>query len=146
MEEKDIALPNNYNNIVKKIDENSNINDFQEIIKKIKLIDKTEHKTALYNYAEFFPSIKNDSKTHLLLIRTFYLKEFVKIERFINNKEFLNKNYKLINEEYKRLINSFNILLNLQKIYINNEDYAKSLQLQNKIINILKNDIVYKIG
>ena len=146
MEEKKNTLPNIYDSIVTKIDKISNINDFQEIIKKIKLIDKPEQKTVLFNYSEYFPTIKNDNKTHLLLIRTFYLKEFEKIELFINNEEFSNKNYKLNNEEYQKLIYSFNILLNLQKIYINNEDYAKSLHLQNKIINILKNYIVYKMG
>ena len=146
MEKNNNTLPNNHNNKNKNFDKISNINDFKEIIKKVKLIKQPEQKTAEINYSQFFPSIKHDNKTHLLLTRTFYMKEFEIIEQYINNEQFLNNKCKLNNEEYTKLIYYFNKLLILHNLYINNKDYEKSLQILNKIVNILKNYIINKIG
>ena len=88
-------------------------------------------------------SIKNDKKSFLLLTRTYYLNEFNKIEKFINNEERLNNN--LTNEKYIQLLSFLNILLKFEEYYINKVDIFKSLQLQSKIINIIKKHFINKI-
>ena len=86
-----------------------------------------------------------DKKIFLLLKRTYYMRELDKTEKFVNSERFKEKQIDLTNDEFKRLVSEFNNLLNLQKLYINFEDLFKSLQLQNKIINILKIYIINKI-
>ena len=86
-----------------------------------------------------------DKKLFLLLKRTYYMRELDKTEKFVNSERFKEKQIDLTNDEFKRLVSEFNNLLNLQKLYINFEDLFKSLQLQNKIINILKIYIINKI-
>ena len=79
-----------------------------------------------------------DKKTFLLLQRTYYLQKLKKTETLINNEKYLEEKFNLTNDEFKRLISEFNNLLNLQNSWVCVEDLLKSLQLQNKIINILK--------
>ena len=86
-----------------------------------------------------------DKKTFLLLQRTYYLKELQKTETLINNEKFKEEKFNLTNDEFKRLVSEFNNLLNLQNSWICVEDLLKSLQLQNKIINILKIFIINQI-
>jgi hypothetical protein len=86
-----------------------------------------------------------DKKFFLLLKRTYYMKELEKAEKFINSERFSETKLNLTNEEFQRLVEEFNNLLNLQNLYISFEDLFKSLQLQNKIINILKIYITNKI-
>ena len=86
-----------------------------------------------------------DKKFFLLLKRTYYMKELEKTEKFINSERFSETELNLTNEEFQRLVEEFNNLLNLQNLYISFEDLLKSLQLQNKIINILKIYITNKI-
>ena len=86
-----------------------------------------------------------DKKFFLLLKRTYYMKELEKTEKFINSERFSETKLNLTNEEFQRLVEEFNNLLNLQNLYISFEDLLKSLQLQNKIINILKIYITNKI-
>ena len=73
------------------------------------------------------------------------MKELEKAEKFINSERFSETKLNLTNEEFQRLVEEFNNLLNLQNLYISFEDLFKSLQLQNKIINILKIYITNKI-
>lgn len=86
-----------------------------------------------------------DKKFFLLLKRTYYMKELEKTEKFINSERFSETKLNLTNEEFQSLVEEFNNLLNLQNLYISFEDLFKSLQLQNKIINILKIYITNKI-
>jgi hypothetical protein len=86
-----------------------------------------------------------DKKFFLLLKRTYYMQELEKTENFVNSERFSEKNINLTNEEFQRLVEEFNNLLNLQNLYISFEDLFKGLQLQNKIINILKIYITNKI-
>ena len=86
-----------------------------------------------------------DKKFFLLLKRTYYMKELEKTEKFINSERFSETKLNLTNEEFQRLVEEFNNLLNLQNLYISFEDLFKSLQLQNKIINILKIYLTNKI-
>ena len=87
-----------------------------------------------------------DKKTLLLFKRTYYMRELEKTENFINSEKFMDKRLNLTYDEFSRLLAEFNNLLKLQKLYINFEDLFRSLQLQNKIINILKVYIINKIG
>ena len=86
-----------------------------------------------------------DKRFFLLLNRTYYMKELEKAEKFINSERFSETKLNLTNEEFQSLVEEFNNLLNLQNLYISFEDLLKSLQLQNKIINILKIYITNKI-
>ena len=83
-------------------------------------------------------SLEKDRKTYLLLTRTNYLNIFDIIEKYINYIELLEPNNKLSNEKYLKLISFFNILVKFEEVYINKFDEFRSLQLQIKIINILK--------
>ena len=87
-----------------------------------------------------------DKKTFLLFKRTYYMRELEKTENFINSEKFMDKGLNLTYDEFSRLLAEFNNLLKLQNLYINFEDLFRSLQLQNKIINILKVYIINKIG
>ena len=91
------------------------------------------------------PAYLYDKKTFLLLQRTYYLQKLKKTETLINNEKYLEEKFNLTNDEFKRLISEFNNLLNLQNSWVCVEDLLKSLQLQNKIINILKIFIINQI-
>ena len=98
------------------------------------------------NNKRIFNNNKIDQKAYLLMTRTYYLKEFEKIENFINNENLINQNYNLTNQNYIQLLSYLNALLNLEDIYINKNDLLRSLQLQTKIINIIKSYLINKIG
>ena len=126
-------------------DISSALNKLKDLVNKIKNIKPNEHLNKYQNY-ENITSIKNDNKMNALLIRTYYLNEFNKNEQYINSKILYNNSYKLNDVEYNELISIFNRLLNIQNLGLNKEDYFKSLQLQNKIVNMLKSYIIEKIG
>jgi hypothetical protein len=130
------------NNII--IDKNVNANYLINKLAKSNDIQAYENKIMNYieeNNKRILVSIKNDKKTYLLLMRTYYLNEFNKIEKII---DLLNKNYNLTNETYLQLLSFLNLLLKFEEIYINKSDVLKSLQLQSKIINIIKQFIINK--
>ena len=81
------------------------------------------------------------NKILLILNRELYLNEMKKIKRYLDALEYLNRP-NLIKNEQKRLIFCFNRLSNLEKMYITLEDYYKSLNLQKRIIYILKVSIL----
>ena len=119
------------NNII--IDKNVNANYLINKLAKSNDIQAYENKIMNYieeNNKRILVSIKNDKKTYLLLMRTYYLNEFNKIEKII---DLLNKNYNLTNETYLQLLSFLNLLLKFEEIYINKFDVLKSLQLQSKI-------------
>ena len=86
-----------------------------------------------------------DRKTFFLLMRTYYLKELEKTERFLNSQKFLDGNIILTEDEYNYLVAEYNHLLMMENLYLNLEDLFRSLQLQKKITNILKMYLIYKI-
>ena len=92
------------------------------------------------------PHLTSEEKKMLLIIkRTYYMNEMDKIEHYLNSVENI-KNLNLIKNEQKKLIYCFNKLSNYEKIYINLEDYYKSLNIQKRIINILKKYIINTLG
>ena len=125
-----------------------NINISSLINKLANSNDIESYKNRIMKYIEennkrIFISFKNDKKSSLLLTRTYYLNEFNKIEQFINNEEILNNN--LTNDKFLQLLSYLNILLKFEDYYINKLDFFRSLQLQSKIINIIKKHFVNKI-
>ena len=125
----------------------NNSNDIKSLINKlVKSNDIQTYKTKIMKNIEHnsFVSIKNDKKTYFLLMRTNYLKEFDKIEKAINNRESLNKNTKLSNEQYLEFLSYLSILVSFEDLYIYKIDSLKSLQLQSKIINIIKSNFINK--
>ena len=122
-------------------------NDIKSLINQLVTSnDIQEYKYKIMKRIEInsFLSIKNDKKAYLLLIRTYYLNEFDKIEKAINNKELLNKNLNLSNEQYLEIFSYLNTLLSLEDLYIYKIDSLKSLQLQSKIINNIKSNFINK--
>ena len=137
----------------------SSINNIDEQNKNIKiLIDKLasnydiqSYKNKLINFIEennklIFNSNPIDQKSYLLMTRTYYLKEFEKIENIINNEDLLNKNNNLTKEIIIQLLSYLNVLLYFEDMYINKYDINRSLQIQSKIINIIKVYLINKIG
>ena len=127
-------------------DKNLDIESLINKLAKSNDIDSYNNRVMKYieeNNKRILISIKNDKKSFLLLTRTYYLNEFNKIEKFINNEERLNNN--LTNEKYIQLLSFLNILLKFEEYYINKVDIFKSLQLQSKIINIIKKHFINKI-
>ena len=134
----------------KKDDENPNLRKIQKKRKsalKPKENTKNENKCE-QNVLSFDKPLflYTDKKTFLLFKRTYYMRELEKTENFINSEKFMDKRLNLSYDEFSRLLAEFNNLLKLQNLYINFEDLFRSLQLQNKIINILKVYIINKIG
>ena len=130
-------------------DENLNLRKIQKKRKsalKPKENTKNENKSE-QNVLSFDKPLflYTDKKTFLLFKRTFYMRELEKTENFINSEKFMDKRLNLTYDEFSRLLAEFNNLLKLQNLYINFEDLFRSLQLQNKIINILKVYIINKI-
>ena len=138
--------------------ENSIYNLHEQNTKIKDLLDKLasnydiqSYKNKLMNFIEennkrIFNTNKIDQKAYLLMTRTYYLKEFEKIENIVNNENLINQNYNLTNQNYIQLLSYLNALLNLEDIYINKNDLLRSLQLQTKIINIIKSYLINKIG
>ena len=81
----------------------------------------------------------------LMMKRTYYLNEMKKIESYLDSLEdFGEKN--LLTNEQKKLSLCFNKLSNFESLYISLEDYYKSLNIQKRILNVLKSYIINKIG
>ena len=113
--------------------------------------DIQSYKNKLMNFIEennkrIFNSNKKDQKANLLMTRTYYLNEFEKIENIVNNENLVKQNYDLTKDDYIQLLSYLNALLNLEDLYINKKDCLRSLQLQTKIINIIKKYLINKIG
>ena len=126
-------------NIKTLIDKLANNYDIQSY--KNKLINSIEE-----NNKRIFNSNKIDQKSYLLMTRTYYLQEFEKIEKTINSEGLLNNNINLTKEKYIQLLSFFNLLLYFEEFYINKYDIYRSLQIQSKIINIIKTYLISKIG
>ena len=94
------------------------------------------------NNKRILVSFEKDKKTYLLLKRTYYLNIFDIIEKQINNDEVFNKNNRLTNDKYLQLLSYFIVLVKFEELYINKVDAFKSLQLQSKILNMLKMYII----
>ena len=137
--------------------ENSTSNLHEQNTKIKALLDKLannydiqSYKNKLMNFIDennkrIFNSNKIDQKEYLLMTRTYYLKEFEKIDNFINNENLISQNNNLTNQNYIKLLSYLNALLNLEDIYINKNDCLRSLQIQSKIINIIKRYLINKI-
>ena len=121
------------------IDKLSKSNDIETYKNKIFKFIEENNKNLLV-------SINNDKKTYLLLTRTYYTNEFDKIEKIINSEDLVNKNYSITNDLYLQLLSFLNILLYFEDFYVYKTDLYRSLQLQSKIINIIKSYIINKIG
>ena len=89
----------------------------------------------------------NSQNLNLLLIikRAYYINKINEIERYLDSIYNL-KNKNLTLKEQKKLCLYFNKLSNFENLYISIEDYYKSLTLQKRIVNILKNYIINNIG
>ena len=131
-------------------DENPNLKKIQKKRKSaLKQKENTKNENKCEQNVLSFDKplfLYTDKKTFLLFKRTFYMRELEKTENFINSEKFMDKRLNLTYDEFSRLLAEFNNLLKLQNLYINFEDLFRSLQLQNKIINILKVYIINKIG
>ena len=137
--------------------ENSTNNLHEQNTKIKALLDKLannydiqSYKNKLMNFIEennkrIFNNNKIDQKAYLLMTRTYYLQEFEKIDNFINNENLISQNNNLTNQNYIKLLSYLNALLNLEDIYINKNDCLRSLQIQSKIINIIKRYLINKI-
>ena len=121
------------NSLVTKI---TNSNDIQSYKNKVmKNIEENNNRILI--------SLNKDKKTKLLLTRTYYLNEFEKIEKIINN-ELLNQN--ITYDKYLLLLSCLNVLFNFEDLYINKLDVFTSLKLESKIISIIKKYIINKLG
>ena len=125
-------------NILSLINKLANSNDIQSYKNKFLKYIEDNNKTI-------FGSIKNDNKTSFLLTRTYYLNEFDKIEKSINSNELLKASCNLNNQKYFELLSYLNVLVSLEDLCIYKKDIFKNLQLQIKIINIIKNYLINKI-
>ena len=117
----------------------SNLKELQKLINKKKNLKNVKFENEIKNQIQIFPSINLDNKVYFLLTRTLYIKEFEKIEKFINKEDLLNKKININDEQYSELISYLDKLSNLQYLYLIEKDYIRSLQIKNKIIDILKN-------
>ena len=122
----------NISSLINKLARTNDIGSYKN--KVIKYIEE--------NNKRIFVSNENDKKTFLLLRRTYYINEFNKLENMINNEELLNN---LTNEKYEQLLSFLNVLLYFEDFYIYKKDVFRSLQLQSKIIKILKQHFLDKI-
>ena len=114
----------------------TNSNDIQSYKNKVmKNIEENNNRILI--------SLNKDKKTKLLLTRTYYLNEFEKIEKIINN-ELLNQN--ITYDKYLLLLSCLNVLFNFEDLYINKLDVFTSLKLESKIISIIKKYIINKLG
>ena len=114
----------------------TNSNDIQSYKNKVM-------KNIEENNNRIFILLNKDKKTKLLLTRTYYLNEFEKIEKIINN-ELLNQN--ITYDKYLLLLSCLNVLFNFEDLYINKLDVFTSLKLESKIISIIKKYIINKLG
>ncbi len=135
--------------VKKNNDNNSNIKSLLEKLSKSNDIQSYKNKIFKYiedNNKRLLVSIKNDKKTYLLLTRTYYTNEFNKIEKIINSEDLLDKNNNLTKDIYLKLLSYLTILFDFEDYYIYKTDYFRSLQLQSKIITIIKSYIINEIG
>ena len=120
----------NFSYLINKL---ANSYDFEfSKVEELKNIEENNNRAFVLN--------QNDKKMDLLLKRTYYLNEFDKINNLIDNaKKLLERKNDLSKEKYAHLIFLLNILYKLENLTIITKDVYKSLQLQKKIIEIMKN-------
>ena len=92
-----------------------------------------------------FQNISQNLNLLLIIKRAYYINKINEIERYLDSIYNL-KNKNLTLKEQKKLCLYFNKLSNFENLYISIEDYYKSLTLQKRIVNILKNYIINNIG
>ena len=127
---------------------NTNIHSLLNKLAKSNDIESYKNKLMKFiedNNKSIFGSIKTDNKAYILLTRTYYLNMFDKIEKNINGNGLLKSNYNLTKEQYLELLSYLNVLVSLEDLCIYKIDILRSLQLQSKIINIIKNFYINKI-
>ena len=126
---------------------NTNLN-LNEIFESENLSNaKNDSKNYGYNEINDIISNRIDQYTSeninllLMLNRAYYVNELVKIERYLDTLDYINsKSISKVDE--KRLTFCFNRLSKLEFMYISLENYYKSLQLQKRIINLVKQNII----
>lgn len=118
-------------------------NDKQKFIIRLQIMKLIEDYKAKQVNMKMFPNIKNDNKTYLLLTKTYYLNVFNSIEKYLESKK---SNGNLTKNEYLLLISYFYKLSSIKEIFIFNEDYIRSLQLQKKIIEMMKKYIINQLN
>ena len=126
-------LPNEKKSDIKDLlNKLANSNDIQSYKNKIvNYIDENKKKILGLNNV--------DRKCYLLLTRTYYLNELENIEQIVNSEEMSYKKGELTQEKYLNLLSYLNILIFFEDFYIFKNDNLRSLKLQTKIIEILKN-------
>ena len=77
----------------------------------------------------------------VMLNRAYYVNELVKIERYLDTLDYINSN-SISKVDEKRLMYCFNRLSKLEYLYVCLEDYYTSLQLQKRVINFVKKNII----
>ena len=117
------------NELLKKL---ANSNDIQSYKNKIvNCIEENKKKILGLNNV--------DRKYYLLLTRTYYLNELEKIEQNVNREEMEYKKGNLSKDKYLNLLSYLNVLVYFEDLYMFKSDKLRSLKLQAKIVEILKN-------
>ena len=119
--------------------------DINELLKKLaNSNDIQSYKNKIVNYIEennkkIFGLNNIDKKHYLLLARTYYLNELEKIEQNVNREEMEYKKGNLSKDKYLNLLSYLNVLVYFEDLYMFKSDKLRSLKLQAKIVEILKN-------
>ena len=119
--------------------------DINELLKKLaNSNDIQSYKNKIVNYIEennkkIFGLNNIDKKHYLLLTRTYYLNELEKIEQNVNREEMEYKKGNLSKDKYLNLLSYLNVLVYFEDLYMFKSDKLRSLKLQAKIVEILKN-------
>ena len=122
----------------------NNINFF---ITKMQLFKIMEQNNTFQINKRLFPNIDSDNKTHLLLKKTYCMNIINSIENHLENDLRKNKgNVNISRDDYFSLSIDLYKLSNLDGLFICQEDFIKCLNIQNKIINILKQYVSNEIN
>ena len=123
-----------------------NINTFDD--ENTSLDSLSEESSTKEETMNSFNDLTNNPEEKLFLLmikRRYYINKMEKIERYLDSLNNLNKNIS-IEKEQRKLSLCFNKLSNFESLYITLEDYHKGLNLQKRIISILKRYIINAIG
>ena len=123
----------------------SELNEEDNQISPIEIIANLEKFSSNETDAHIQHFTHEERKKLLIFNRTYYMNEMDRIERYINSIENM-KDLKKMKKEEKKLIFCFNKLSNNEKLYINLQDYYKSLNLQKRIVIMLKKYIINTKG
>ena len=114
-------------------------NNLNFFITKMQLFKIMEQNNSFQINKRLFPKIDSDNKTHLLLKKTYCMNILSSIENHLENDLRKKKgNSNISRDEYFALFTDLYKLSNLDGLFICQEDFIKCLNIQNKIINILK--------